>query len=144
MIDERFAPYGVFILRVALGVVFIAHAFLKYAVFTMPGFEGFLGKVGIPVALAWPIVLAELVGGLAIVLGVYSRWVSVALLPILLGALSIHFANGWVFTAPNGGWEYPAFLSVAALAHVLAGDGAFALKPAGLPLSAPALSPTTA
>lgn len=144
MIDTRLAPYGVFLLRVALGAMFIAHALLKYATFTMPGFEGFLAKVGIPAALAWPIFLAELIGGVAIVLGVYSRWVALALLPILLGALSIHFANGWVFTAPNGGWEYPAFLAVAALAHALAGDGAFALKSATLPLSVQRLSPTTA
>ena len=46
MIDTRFAPYGIFLLRVALGVMFVAHALLKYLVFTMPGFEGFLVKVG--------------------------------------------------------------------------------------------------
>ena len=52
---------------------------------------------------------------------------------VLLGALAIHAPNGWVFNAPNGGWEYPAFLSIAALTHILAGDGAFALKPSSLP-----------
>ena len=60
MIDARLAPYGALALRVALGVMFIAHAYLKLAVFTMPGFAGFLGSVGLPTALAWPIVLAEL------------------------------------------------------------------------------------
>lgn len=144
MIDARLAPYGLFALRVALGLMFISHALLKYVVFTMPGFEGFLGKVGLPAALAWPIFLAELVGGVAMVLGVYSRWISIALLPILLGALAIHAPNGWLFTAPNGGWEYPAFLAVAAVTHILAGDGAFALRPAGLPLPTPAFSPKTA
>lgn len=144
MIDSRLAPYGVLILRVALGVMFIAHALLKYAVFTMPGFEGFLAKVGLPPGLAWPIFLAELIGGIAIVLGVYSRWVALALLPVLLGALSIHFANGWVFTAANGGWEYPAFLAAAALAHALIGDGALALKTAARPLASPNLTPRTA
>src|SRR5215216_2282586 len=134
MIDTRLAPYGIFLLRVALGAMFIAHALLKYLFFTMPCFEGFLGKVGLPAALAWPIVLAELIGGAAIVAGFYGRWMSLALLPVLLGALSVHAGNGWLFTAPNGGWEYPAFLAAAALAHVLAGDGAFALRPAGLPL----------
>ena len=81
MIDTRLAPYGIFLLRVALGAMFIAHALLKYLVFTMPGFEGFLGKIGLPAALAWPIFLAELVGGAAIVAGFYGRWVSLALLP---------------------------------------------------------------
>jgi putative oxidoreductase len=134
MIDNRLAPYGVFVLRVALGVMFIAHAYLKFAVFTVPGFEQFLGSVGLPTVLAWPILLAEFFGGVAIIAGFYGRWVSVALLPVLLGALSVHAPNGWLFNVPNGGWEYPAFLAVAAFAHALIGDGAFAAKPVGLPL----------
>ncbi|HEY8564063.1 MAG TPA: DoxX family protein [Beijerinckiaceae bacterium] len=133
MIDDRLAPYGIFALRAALGAMFIAHALLKVLVFTMPGFEGFLAKVGLPTVLAWPIVLAELVGGAAILLGVYGRLASLALLPVLLGALAIHAPNGWLFTAANGGWEYPAFLTVAAVAHILVGDGAFALRPFSLP-----------
>jgi putative oxidoreductase len=136
MIDHRLAPYGVFALRAALGLMFIAHAWLKLAVFTVPGFAGFLAQVGLPGALAWPIILAELVGGVAILVGFWGRLVSLALLPVLLGALAIHAPNGWVFNAANGGWEYPAFLAVAALAHALIGDGAFAARPVGLP-SAP-------
>lgn len=133
MIDNRFAPYGAFTLRAALGIMFIAHAYLKIAVFTVPGFAGFLGQVGFPGFLALPIILAELIGGLAILTGVYARIVSVALLPVLLGALLVHAPNGWVFNAPSGGWEYPAFLAATALAHVLIGDGAFAVKPVALP-----------
>src|SRR3954469_20030733 len=133
MIDNRLAPYGAFTLRTALGVMFIAHAYLKLAVFTVPGFEGFLGKVGLPALLAWPIILAELVGGLAILTGFHGRLVSVALLPVLLGALFVHAPNGWVFNAPNGGWEYPAFLAVTCFAYALIGDGAFAVRPVQLP-----------
>jgi putative oxidoreductase len=144
MIDTRLAPYGLFALRVALGIMFVAHAYLKFAVFTMPGFQQFLGMVGLPTVLAWPIVLAELLGGLAILVGFYGRWVSAALLPVLLGALAIHAPNGWLFTAPNGGWEYPAFLAVAAITHVFAGDGAFAAKPAGLPVLSGPVSPRAA
>ena len=127
MIDTRFAPYGALVLRIALGVMFIAHAYLKLAVFTVPGFAGFLGQVGLPGFLAWPIMLAELIGGIAILIGFHGRYVSLALIPILLGALSVHAGNGWVFNAPNGGWEYPAFLALTALAHVLIGDGALAV-----------------
>lgn len=141
MIDNRLAPYGAFTIRVALGIMFIAHAYLKIAVFTVPGFAGFLGQVGFPSFLAWPIILAELIGGLAILTGFYARIVSVVLLPVLLGALLVHAPNGWVFNAPNGGWEYPAFLAAAALAHVLIGDGAFALKPFAFPNSSAALRP---
>lgn len=91
MIDHRFAPYGVSVIRAALGVMLIAHAVLKYAVFTMPGFAGFLGTVGVPAAFAWPIVLAEFAGGIAILLGFYGRWAS---LPVLIGALAIRRTAG--------------------------------------------------
>jgi putative oxidoreductase len=145
MIDARLAPYGIFLLRVSLGVMFVAHALLKYLVFTIPGFEGFLGKVGFPAALAWPIFLAELIGGVAIIAGFYGRRVSIALLPVLFGAFVVHWPNGWVFNALNGGWEYPAFLAVAAVTHILAGEGAFALRPARLPLlSSATVSPQPA
>lgn len=133
MIDTRLAPYGALALRVALGVMFIAHAYLKIAIFTPAGFAGFLGQVGLPAFLAWPIILAEVIGGLALVVGFYGRYVSLLLLPVLLGALFVHAPNGWVFNAPNGGWEYPAFLALAALAQALIGDGALALKSARLP-----------
>jgi putative oxidoreductase len=132
MIDTRLAPFCIFVLRAALGIMFIAHAYLKIAVFTVPGFAGFLSQVGLPAFLAWPIILAEFIGGVAILTGFYSRLVSILLLPILLGALVVHAPNGWVFNAPNGGWEYPAFLAVAALAHSLIGDGAFAIRPSSL------------
>lgn len=129
MIDHRFAPYGALSLRIALGVMFIAHAYLKIAVFTPAGFAGFLGQLGLPTVLAWPIILAELFGGFAILAGFYGRYVSLLLLPVLLGALMVHAPNGWLFNAPNGGWEYPAFMALTALAHGLIGDGALALAP---------------
>jgi putative oxidoreductase len=132
MTDARFAPYGALVLRVALGAMFVAHAYLKLAVFTVPGFAGFLGSVGLPSLLAWPIILAELLGGIAILVGFHGRLVSLALIPVLLGAVAIHAPNGWLFTATNGGWEYPAFLALAALAQALIGDGAFAVRPARL------------
>jgi putative oxidoreductase len=133
MIDTRLAPYGAFALRAAVGIMFIAHAYLKIAIFTVPGFEAFLGQVGLPAFLAWPIILAELIGGIAILAGFHGRLVSLALMPLLLGTVSVHAANGWLWNAPNGGWEYPAFLVVVAVAHVLIGDGAFAVRPATLP-----------
>ncbi|WP_191060453.1 DoxX family protein [Geminicoccus harenae] len=133
MIDQRLAPYGVFALRAALGIMFIAHAYLKYGVFTVAGFENFLGSVGLPALFAWPIILAEAAGGIALLVGFHSRLVSVLLLPVLLGALAIHAPNGWVFNAPNGGWEYPAFLAITALAQAFAGDGAFAMKRTAVP-----------
>jgi putative oxidoreductase len=135
MQSDRSAAAGALVLRLALGVMFIAHALLKYYVFTLPGTAQFFGSLGLPPALAYVTFYAELVGGVLLLLGVYTRYVALALVPILLGATWAHAGNGWVFTAPNGGWEYPAFLAVAAIVQALLGDGAFALKPAGGPAS---------
>ena len=128
MIDSRTAPYAALVLRVALGVMFIAHALLKYYVFTLPGTAQFFQSLGLPGGLAYLTFWAELVGGALILAGVYTRWVSAALIPVLIGATWAHAANGWLFTAPNGGWEYPAFLTLVAAAQALLGDGKYALS----------------
>ena len=126
MIDVRTAPYAALVLRVALGVMFIAHALLKVYVFTLPGTVKFFETIGLPGSLAYVTFWAELIGGALILSGVWSRWAAAALIPVLIGATWAHAGNGWMFTAPNGGWEYPAFLTVAALAQALLGDGKFA------------------
>jgi putative oxidoreductase len=126
MIDVRTAPYAALVLRVALGVMFIAHALLKVYVFTVPGTVKFFESIGLPGPLAYVTISAELIGGTLILAGAWSRWVAAALVPLLIGATWAHAGNGWLFTAPNGGWEYPAFLTVAALAQALLGDGRFA------------------
>jgi len=126
MIDVRTAPYAALVLRVALGVMFIAHALLKVYVFTVPGTVTFFESIGLPGPLAYVTISAELIGGTLILAGAWSRWVAAALVPLLIGATWAHAGNGWLFTAPNGGWEYPAFLTVAALAQALLGDGRFA------------------
>jgi putative oxidoreductase len=126
--DSR--DYGVLLLRVSLGVMFLAHGLLlKVATFGMAGTVGFFESLGLPAALAYLTVFAEIVGGLMLILGVQTRWVALALVPILLGALWAHAGNGWSFSAPNGGWEYPAYLAVLAVAQALLGDGAYALSP---------------
>lgn len=127
MIDSRTAPYAALVLRVALGVMFIAHALLKYYVFTLPGTVQFFQSLGLPGALAYFTFWAELIGGVLILAGLQSRLVSAALVPILLGATWAHAGNGWAFSAPNGGWEYPAFLAVAAVVQALLGDGKLAV-----------------
>ena len=127
MIDARTAPYAALLLRIALGAMFIAHAALKYFVFTLPGTGQFFQSLGLPAALGYLTFLAELGGGILILAGVATRWVAAALVPILLGATWAHSGNGWLFTSANGGWEYPAFLSAAALVQALLGDGTLAL-----------------
>jgi len=127
MIDSRTAPYAALLLRLALGTMFVAHALLKLFVFTLPGTVQFFQSLGLPGVLAYVTFAAELVGGVMLILGVGSRWVAAALLPFLIGAAWVHVGNGWLFSAPKGGWEYPVFLIVAAIAQTLLGDGAYAL-----------------
>jgi len=129
MIDSRTAPYAAALLRVSLGTMFIAHGLLKVFVFTLPGTAQFFASVGFPGWTAYPVVAAEIAGGILLVLGVYSRTVAAALIPLLIGAASVHIGNGWVFSGANGGWEYPVFLVVIAAVVALLGDGAYALKP---------------
>jgi putative oxidoreductase len=128
MIDTRTAPYAALLLRLTLGTMFVAHALLKVFVFTLPGTVQFFESLGLPAALAYATVGAELVGGALLILGIGTRWVAVALIPFLLGAAWVHLGNGWLFSAPKGGWEYPVFLVIAAVVQALLGDGAFALS----------------
>jgi putative oxidoreductase len=127
MIDTRTAPYAALMLRLALGTMFVAHALLKLFVFTLPGTVQFFESLGLPGALAYATFAAELVGGMLLIAGVGTRWVAAALVPVLLGAAWVHSGNGWLFSAPNGGWEYPVFLTLAAAVQALLGDGAYAL-----------------
>lgn len=121
---------GIALLRVTLGVVFIAHsAFLKVFVFTMPRTVSFFESLGLPGWLAYAVLVVETLGGLMLILGVQARWAALALLPIALGATWAHGGNGWMFASANGGWEYPAYLAVLCAAQALLGDGAFALRP---------------
>jgi putative oxidoreductase len=118
---------GALVLRLALGIMFIAHGYLKVAVFTVAGTVGFFESVGFPGWLAYVTIFAEIGGGLLLVSGLYARWVALATIPLLLGAAHVHWANGWVFSARGGGWEYPVFLAAAALVLGLIGNGAWAL-----------------
>jgi putative oxidoreductase len=129
MTDIRTAPYGAFLLRLALGIMFIAHGLTKLFVFTPAGTAKFFASVGFAGWLAWPIILFEIVGGILLLTGIYARVVAAVAAIELFAASTVHFGNGWSFTNPNGGWEYPVFLAIAAATLALLGDGVFAVKP---------------
>jgi putative oxidoreductase len=140
---HQHADLAAFVLRIGLGTMYLAHSVvLKLMTFGLAGTAGFFVAVGLPGWLAYVTFAAEAVGGVLLILGILSRWVALALMPALLGAIIwVHAGNGWVFSAANGGWEYPAFLMVASLAQILLGDGAYALS---RPERAPRVSPTNA
>ena len=133
MQNTSLGAYGATLLRATLGGLFLAHAGLKYFVFTPAGTAQFFESVGIPGGLAYVVLVAEVAGGLALILGIYTRITALALVPILLGAIiSVHASAGFFFSNANGGWEFPAVWAVALVVQALIGDGAFALRPTPL------------
>jgi putative oxidoreductase len=130
---------GAALLRISLGVMFIAHSVvLKLFVYGLEGTAGYFESIGLPGVLAYAVFAAEAVGGLLLVVNVATGWVSLALVPVLAGALWAHAGNGWVFSNPNGGWEYPLYLIVISVVVALQ---AFAAKaPARVAASSRALT----
>lgn len=132
MTDLNKAPYAALVLRLALGVLALAHGLLKIIVFTPAGTVGFFESLGLPGVLAYATIAIEVVGGLALIAGVLTRYVAIAMVPVLLGSIVFaHWNAGWLFSNEGGGWEYPAFWAVALIVQAMLGDGALAWKPAG-------------
>ncbi|MEQ8396574.1 DoxX family protein [Thalassobaculum sp.] len=126
--DDGAVSIGALLLRLALGAMWLSHALMKIVVFTVPGFAAWLDGLGLPGFLAGPVLVLEIVGGTALILGVWPRLVAPILIPILAVAMWTHLPNGWLFTNTGGGWEYPAYLIVASIAQALIGDGAWAAR----------------
>lgn len=111
---------GATVLRVSLGLMYIAHSVvLKYLMYTLAGTAQYFASIGLPEALAYVVFAAEAIGGVLLVLGLQTRWVALGLIPVLLGAMWTHSGNGWVFSNANGGWEYPLYLIVISIVVAL-------------------------
>ncbi|QUG73864.1 DoxX family membrane protein [Erwinia sp. E602] len=133
MTDTRTAPWAALILRLSLGILFLAHAGLKFFVFTPAGTAKFFASIGLPGGLAYVTIAWEVLGAVALIVGYRPRIAALLLIPVLVGAVAtVHGAAGFWFTNPNGGWEYPVFWAISLLVLALIGDGKYALK-ASLP-----------
>ena len=112
------------ILRVALGVVFLAHGWQKFFQFTIPGAQGAFGTMGVPAAeIAAPVVASlELVGGAALILGLVTRIVAALLAVQMLAALVLVHLPAGMF-ADKGGIEFVLVLAAGAAALALVGPG---------------------
>jgi putative oxidoreductase len=130
MIDSKSAPYGALLLRVSMGILVLMHgAYLKFYLFGMAGITKYFASLGLPEWFAWAVALYETIGGLALILGVYARWVAVLLgIHLLFAAFLGHAGNGWMFSAKGGGYEFQVFWAMACFVLALVGDGAHALK----------------
>ena len=119
--------YATLLLRLMLGGMFLAHGLMKFVSFTLAGTAGFFESLGFPAWTAYVVSPAEVLAGVALLAGFRSRWVAIASVPILLGAMSVHLGNGWLFSNANGGWEYPLYLIATAVVVALLGGGRFAI-----------------
>jgi putative oxidoreductase len=116
------------LLRLASGGMLLAHAWLKFFVFTAEGTAGYFASLGLPGFLAYVVIALEALGGAAMILGLRTRIAALALLPVMIGATYFgHWANGFFFTNANGGWEFPAFWTVVLVAQALLGSGRYSV-----------------
>lgn len=123
------ASYGATLLRVILGIVYVMHAYLALVINGPAGMIAYNAKAGIPLPeiATWYLILAHGLGGILLVLGIYTRWAALANVPVMLGAIAfVHRKNG--FWAHQQGYEYVLVLLVATVAVAMIGGGALSVK----------------
>ena len=123
--NQSMKSIGVGLLRIHFGVILLAHGWLKVSIFTVDGTVNYFASIGLPAVIAYLVIFGELVGGLAILLGIQTRLASLFTVPIVLGAAIMNSGNGWLHSANGGGWEYAASLTIIAVAITLMGSGNF-------------------
>lgn len=122
------ANHGAFLARITLGIILLAHGALKLFTFTIPGTVAYFESIGLPAVVAYLTIFGEVVGGAALIAGLYPRLVALLSLPILAGAAWVHLGNGWLFSNEGGGWEFPVLLVVLAVIVAIQGAGSFAIR----------------
>lgn len=120
--------YVVLLSRVALAVILLAHGYAKIFIYTIPGTIGYFESMGLPSFTVYLTLFGEMAAGTAILIGLYTRLAALLSIPILIGAVGAHAANGWIFSNPGGGWEFPLLLVVLAVIVAIQGGGSFAIR----------------
>jgi putative oxidoreductase len=128
--QKRFgaSSWGLLLLRLVVGVIFVMHGWQKLSM----GFHnvaGFLGSVHIPLPTTAAVVLTivELLGGIALILGLGTRFAAALLaIDMIVALIKVHASHG--FFISNGGVEFPLLLLIANINLVLSGAGALALS----------------
>lgn len=129
MTNERnLQASGLALIRIVVGVVFVAHGLQKLLVFgPTTELPQFMAQIGLPFPTASAILLTavELLGGAALVLGAFARWAAALLaVTMAVATVTVHVPAG--FFLPNG-YEYTLTLLAATLGLAIAGPGALAL-----------------
>lgn len=122
----KYANYGTLLLRIIFGLVFLVHGSTKIA--DIGGTGQFFASIGIPAALffAFVVTLVEFLGGVALILGLFTRWASLLIgIDMLVAFFVVHASNGFFVT--NGGYEFVLILLAAAAMFLLHGPGRYSL-----------------
>ncbi len=110
-------------IRAAMGTIFIVHSLKKFD----PSWQEWLITIGVPPEMQIPIALAELIGGICLVVGVLTRVAASIMAVILLGAIChIRWENG--FFISDGGWEWDLIMLAAVLTIIVAGPGRISIS----------------
>jgi len=120
---DRQPAWGLLPLRLVVGIVFIAHGWLKFSSFGVAGTTKFMGGLGVPMpqVAAVGIIALELIGGTALVLGGATRFFAALLACDMLGAILFAKRNAGFFS-PNG-WELELTLCIVCITFVIIGAG---------------------
>jgi putative oxidoreductase len=124
-------PYGALVLRVVLGVIYIAHAYLALVVMGPAKAVEYQRAMHIPLPeiSVWYLILAHGLGGILLILGLLVRWAALANIPVIAGALwFVHLQQGFFIFGSKIGYEYMLVLLGATIAQALLGAGAFTLR----------------
>jgi putative oxidoreductase len=125
--QTQLQSYGIAALRMMVGVVFLVHGLQKLLMFGINGTAGFFAHAGLPMPMVSAVLAtgAEFLGGLALLLGLFTRPAAAVLsFNMLVAVLAVHLKGGFFLPA---GFEYALTLMVANIALILTGAGAFAL-----------------
>ncbi|WP_189053238.1 DoxX family protein [Longimycelium tulufanense] len=127
------ADLGLLILRLVLGGGFIAHGAQKlFGAFDGPGIDGFarfLANQGFrqTTFLSWATGLTEFVGGILVVLGLFTPLGAAGILGVMISSTVVKWSSGYFLAGPMTGFEFDLILGAAAAALVLAGPGRVAV-----------------
>jgi putative oxidoreductase len=119
---HKLTLYGPLPIRILAGIAFIAHGIPKLADPAMT--QGFFGNIGLPPELAIPIGLLEVIGGIALLVGLVTRIASILLIIEMIGSSIVaKLSEGFV-----GGFELDLLLMSVAISLLLTGPGKISVE----------------
>ena len=113
------------LIRIVVAIVFLVAVRNK-----LKDVPSFAEHNGLPVAVAWGLILAEAAGGIGLALGILTQLAALVVMATMIGSMSFHIFK-WKskYWAASGGWEYDLMLFAMASAILVTGGGSLALYP---------------